>query len=534
MLELKSWEVDSSTGLVFVEATATDIIGLVSVLVQSSRFELLRSAGGKLLTVDSDTVVDSDFSLSLVFVGVGDSKSVELVTESLLPKFGDEDVDIIVVKSVWLSEVLEPSCSEPLAVDGMPVEPFSSDEMTEPVGNVLIWASPDETTSDLFGIIFVTEPNVVVVCTVDTKVGSPIDGVSSSDVSVVPLKSIEVVWTVFSGFVVTVLAVENEFEVGSVDDDNVEPAGKLDVSVGAVLESVFETKLVCCCSSLEVSLSIVVELVISSFTLETVECSVKERSERVKAVSDGVLVDEVPSNVEINDDTKFDGCKTVDFPEDLKLVVWSLVESNSFEEWETLMLSKFELWLELDLYVSVTVLIVEASSIDVVKTTLVLDELTTSLKVDVVLGLSVKETVKLLSPTILEAGSTMEIEAKEDDESVAGVEIDGYGCCCVPDIVSIEEDKVTDDHSAELVDWGNMLVIGLDVSVPKANELSINDVVRLELSSSELDKSKVSIEDACSPGITLEMAVTTKLDDTTLELSWSIGWLVVLALIELV
>ena len=42
-----------------------------------------------------------------------------------------------------------------------------------------------------------------------------------------------------------------------------------------------------------------------------------------------------------------------------------------------------------------------------------------------------------------------------------------------------------------------MLVIGLDVSVPKANELSINDVVRLELSSSELDKSKVSIEDAC-------------------------------------
>lgn len=114
---------------------------------------------------------------------------------------------------------------------------------------------------------------------------------------------------------------ENEIEVGSIDDDNVEPAGKLDVSVGVVLESVFETKLVCCCSSLEVSLSIVVELVISSFTLETVECSVKERSERVKAGSDGVLVDEVPSNVEINDDTKFDGCKTVDFPEDLKLVV---------------------------------------------------------------------------------------------------------------------------------------------------------------------------------------------------------------------
>ncbi len=538
MLELKSWEVDSSTGLVFVEAAATDIIGLVSVLVQSSRFELLRSAGGKLLTVDSDTVVNSDFSLSLVCVGVGDSKSVELVTEPLLPEFGDEDVDIIVVKSVWLSEVLEPSCSEPLAVDGrvpvMPVEPFSSDEMTEPVGNVLIWASPDETTSDLFGIIFVTEPNVVVVCTVDTKVGSPIDGVSSSDESVVPLKSIEVVWTVFPGIVVTVLAVENEIEVGSIDDDNVEPAGKLDVSVGVVLESVFETKLVCCCSSLEVSLSIVVELVISSFTLETVECSVKERSERVKAVSDGVLVVEVPSNVEINDDTKFDGCKTVDFPEDLKLVVWSLVEPDSFEEWETLVLSKFELWLELDLYVSVTVLIVEASPIDAVKTTLVLDELTTSSKVDVVLGLSVEETVKLLSSTILEAGSTMEIEAKDDDDSVAGVEIDGYGCCCVPDIVSIEEDKITDDHSAELVDWGNMLVIGLDVSVPKADELSINDVVRLELSSSELDKSKVSIEDVCSPGITLEMPVTTKLDDITLELSWSIGWLVVLALIELV
>lgn len=81
-----------------------------------------------------------------------------------------------------------------------------------------------------------------------------------------------------------------------------------------------------------------------------------------------------------------------------------------------------------------------------------LDELTTSSKVDVVLGLSVEETVKLLSSTILEAGSTMEIEAKDDDDSVAGVEIDGYGCCCVPDIVSTEEDKITDDHSAELVD----------------------------------------------------------------------------------